>query len=70
MSDKDHQNYVIYMKCKVKNLAKQIDVLRKKASAEHLGLQDDINLKRAIAEQTKFTKRLKQEKYNGKTKIE
>ena len=65
MTDKER---LMYLKCKVKNLTKEVDALTKKSSTEHLGHAESHKLKGLIADRDKFAKRLKQEKYNyGKT---
>jgi hypothetical protein len=70
MSDEDHLKNMLYLKRKLKRLAQEIDVLQKKATTEHLGHHDSNMLKLLMADQEKFAKRLKREKYSGKTKIE
>ena len=66
----------VYLKCRLKRLATEIDALRKKATTQHLGGQGSANLRKLTEDQTKFAKRLKQEvlkeraeKRDGKTPI-
>jgi hypothetical protein len=51
----------VYLKCRLKRIAVEIDRLRKKATAQHLGGLDSLNLRKLTDEQTKFSKLLKQE---------
>lgn len=66
----------VYLKCRLKRIATEIDRLRKKATTQHLGAQDSLNLRNLTDEQTKFSKLMKQEVYreraekrDGKAKI-
>jgi hypothetical protein len=51
----------------VKRLSRQVETLLKKASKQHLGGQEDANLKRLIEDHGTAVRRLKQESYKERT---
>jgi hypothetical protein len=58
---------VYLMRCKVKRLGKQVENLLKKASKQHLGGQEDANLKKLIQDHGNAARRLKQEVLKERT---
>jgi len=58
MSDK-----VYLTRCKVKRLVREIEALRRKSSNQHLGGQQEANLKKLIQDHGSAARRLKQEVY-------